>query len=166
VKTVVFVDLDSTLADTTHRHHIIEAAREAGEVDLEAYSLACAEDAPFPGPVRLVRMLYDFGCRVVIVTGRSAAAMIPTLDWLAKYAVPYHDLILRAVGDDTPSGEFKVRTIRRWLAMNPDHDDLIEPALIIEDYPPAKDELEAEGWTVLLVNPDYSRATMKAEVRP
>lgn len=159
MKSVVFVDLDSTLANTKQRQHIIEDAREAGrEVDWDEYSMACTADTPFPGPVQLVRVLHWSGYQIVIVSGRSEVARVRTLRWLHRNAIPFDEVILKPPGNDgVPNEEFKVKAIQAWINANPDHDDLLKPTLILEDWPPAKDRMEAEGWKVLLVNPDYDR---------
>ena len=164
MKSVVFVDLDSTLADTRQRQHIIEDARAAGrEPDWEAYSLACAKDEPMEGPIQLVRMLVWDGYHVVILSGRSASAMVQTNEWLYRNHVPFNELILRpkAVSYNISPEEFKVMAIEAWTERNLDHDDPVHPTLIIEDWPPAADAMRAKGWKVLLVNPDYDRSGMK-----
>jgi hypothetical protein len=164
LRSVVFVDLDSTLADTRQRQHIIEDARAAGyEPDWEAYSLACAGDAPMDGPIQLVRMLTWEGYHIVILSGRSEAAMFRTNEWLYRNQVPFNELILRpkAVSYDVSPEEFKVAAIEAWIERNPDHDDPVRPTLILEDWPPAADAMKAKGWKVLLVNPDYDRSGMK-----
>lgn len=163
MRSVVFVDLDSTLADTTQRQYIITEAREAGlDVDWERYSQACSDDVPFPGPVQLVRVLHWSGYQIVIVSGRSEVARVRTLRWLHRHDVPYDEVILKPPGNDkVPNEEFKVAAIKEWIRRHPDHDDLIKPTLILEDWPPAKDRMEAEGWKVLLVNPDYDRSGLK-----
>src|SRR5262245_60208704 len=106
VKDVVFFDLDSTLADTTHRQHLIDDARARGEEpDWEAYSLMCSEDVPFPGPVQLARMLSWSGYFIVILSGRAEAAMAQTVRWLYENEVPFHEVILREAGDTTSNEE-------------------------------------------------------------
>jgi FMN phosphatase YigB (HAD superfamily) len=168
LRSVVFVDLDSTLADTRHRQHMIEDARAAGrEPDWEAYSLACAGDEPIPGTIQLVRMLTWEGYHIVILSGRSEAAMYRTNEWLYRNQVPFNELILRpkAVSYAMSPEEFKIAAIEAWIDRNPDHDDPaggpVRPTLIVEDWPPAADAMKERGWKVLLVNPDYDRSGMK-----
>jgi HAD superfamily, subfamily IIIB (Acid phosphatase) len=163
VKYVVFFDLDSTLADTTHRQHLIDDARERGEEpDWEAYSLLCSGDKPFPGPVQLARMCSWDGYFIVIVSGRSEAAMKPTVEWLMEHDVPFNGIILRKQGDTTPNEEFKVNAIRNWLVNHGASWEIDKPLLIVEDWPPAARAMEAEGWTVLLFNP-YPEQYVKVE---
>jgi phosphoglycolate phosphatase-like HAD superfamily hydrolase len=158
-KDVAFFDLDSTLADTRQRHHIIDEYVSRGEqVDWERYSMACEGDTPFPGTVRLTQVLHGAGYLVVIVTGRSVAAIQPTLRWLADHHVKYTNLIMREYGDETPNEEFKVTRIKRWMAEH----RVVEPMLVVEDWPIAARDMEAQGWPVLLVNPypEYDKPTL------
>jgi phosphoserine phosphatase len=154
VKDVVFFDLDSTLADTRQRQYLIDEAKEAGkEVDWEAYSLLCADDVPFPGPVRLARMLRNSGYFIVIVSGRSESAMSQTVRWLYGYEVPFDEVILRSNDNQSSNEEFKITAIRNWLDKHGETWEIDKPRLILEDWPPAARAMEAEGWTVLLFNP-------------
>lgn len=145
---VVFVDLDSTLADTTHRQHLLG---DRTVEDLTAYSLACADDTPFAGTVRLTQLLKGAGAHVVIVTSRYDVAMMETMRWLYRHNVGFSELIMQAADDASTIEDFKVVAIERWLANN----GVDAPELVIEDWPPIKDALEAKGWTVMLVNPNY-----------
>lgn len=144
----VFVDLDSTLADTRQRHALIdEDDRE--RTDWIRYALACANDVPVPGVVRLVEMLALAGYFVVILSGRAHEASSLTIEWLRRHSIPYHDLLMRGPNQHGTPAEFKVRQLLAWMQGHPDH----EPMLVIDDWPDVRDLMEAIKIPTLLVSP-------------
>jgi FMN phosphatase YigB (HAD superfamily) len=152
VKPVIFVDLDSTICDTTERfRRVVLAARERGEPDdWDAYSMECANDPPMAGPVKLVQLLFP-NHQIVFVSGRSEKARELTMVWLRENGLNWNDLLLRPDGSDQPNEEYKYTAMRAYL----DRFSLSSPALVIDDWPPVKERLEREGWRVLIVNPCY-----------
>lgn len=91
-KTIVTVDLDSTLCNTGHRHHMID--RENG-TDWNAYSLACVEDLPLAGMIETVRLLAKIrDVEVHALSGRSVVALEATRQWFAKHDVPIEHIWL------------------------------------------------------------------------
>lgn len=156
--TVVF-DLDSTLADTSPRHHLID--REDKEnTDWEAYSLAAADDLPFEGTCILLRLLYHRGVHIVILTARSGIARDLTIEWLRKHDIPFDELVMRGDGEPGTPADFKIRELRRLDARGVG----AGVALVIEDWPDVKAELEEAGYPVLLVNPNYPPFEQEEEV--
>jgi hypothetical protein len=148
---VVFVDLDSTLADTRPRWHLIED--DYDKTDWVKYALACADDIPITGTAALVRMLFQFH-RIVILSGRAAAASKLTREWLSNHVIPYDMIVLREEGPDfyTPNGEWKSKQIAKWKYEHPQ--DVL--SLVIDDWPEAKEVIERDhGIPVLMVNPMY-----------
>jgi len=146
----VFVDLDSTLADTRQRWHLID--RENG-TDWVEYAMACAGDVPIHGTVTLVRMLFPQN-RIIILSGRADEAASLTREWLSRFAVPYDVLILRGKEDFyVPNGEWKRDRIREWQNEHPEH----FISLLIDDWPETKEVIEKElDIPVLMVNPLYN----------
>jgi hypothetical protein len=142
----VVVDLDSTLADTRHRHHLIETS----DPDWDTYSLACADDVPVLGVVQVVRML-SRSYPIAIISGRSRAAYGPTVEWLKRHRVPWSDLVLKDVGDRSLPVPWKVNAVKSWLSRHPQD----RVALIIEDWAPMRPVFEGMGMPVLLVQPGY-----------
>lgn len=163
---VVFVDLDSTLADTRPRWHLIH--EDYNKTDWVKYALACENDLPITGTAALVRMLFLYH-RIVILSGRAAVASPKTRKWLSNHAIPYDMLILREEGEDfyTPNGEWKSKQIREWKAEHPN--DVL--SLVIDDWPEVKEAIERDhGIPVLMVNPlyrleEYAPEAEKAENR-
>lgn len=72
---VVSVDLDSTIYDTHHRHHLIDRVRGT---DWNAYSAAHINDTPGPA-WELVRLFTRMDVPFIIVSGRSESARESTV---------------------------------------------------------------------------------------
>jgi FMN phosphatase YigB (HAD superfamily) len=105
-KTVVF-DLDGTLADISHRTHLVQSEHP----DWDAfYSLIPGDDLN-----AWCKELMDAMCdrhEVVIVSGRPKRCMKDTKEWLEKFEVPYNKLYLvREDKDYSPDQELK----KKWL---------------------------------------------------
>jgi hypothetical protein len=149
---VVF-DLDSTIANTFHRQWMVPLILAGGEEapTWDDYSILCAEDTPIEGVVTLMRILSaEAGMLIFIVTGRSAAARDLTHEWLAKHKIPYDALLMRAAGDRTPNGVFKVAMIDQIRKGGYD------PVLALEDWPQAGEYInEHTRVPVVLVNANY-----------
>lgn len=77
-------DLDGTLADCSHRNHLVHGD---GKPDWDAYFAACLDDKP----INHMRQLYTTLSRtahVMIWTGRNGSVSTQTLDWLRKHNFP------------------------------------------------------------------------------
>ena len=144
---VVVYDLDSTVCDTRHRHEFADKVK-AGEATWEEYSLQCVDDKPYPGAIKLMQIT-DRLYRNYILTGRDIVAWDHTVKWLKQEKAPWHMMRMRTPEDPYPSVEYKVK------AMLELRDHGADVVLVIEDWPPIVDALEAEGFTVLCVNPRY-----------
>lgn len=145
----VLFDLDSTIANTTHRQWMVPLIKAGGEgaPTWDDYSMACANDAPIEGTIALMNALAQ---RYVlfIVTGRSEAAYILTEKWLVENDVPFSDIFMRPAGDRTPNGKFKVGVINQL------RETVWNPILFVDDYPEAAEYIRKHaGIPVLLVNP-------------
>lgn len=125
MKTVI-VDLDSTLCDTAHRHHLTPVADSTKT--WTDYSLACAEDSPIEGTIRLIELLHKGGNFIYILSSRMDAARPQTEVWLEKHGVYYDYLYLRDVADETHPTEYKINVLTELLKTN-------EIALMIDDAP-------------------------------
>ena len=110
---IVIVDLDGTLADGSHRMHLLPPndKRDRTE-DWDEFSLAAGGDAPLQKTIDLVNILYDSGKRIVILTGRCDVARGLTIDWLERAGVPYDDLIMRKAGDHRQDTIIKEEVVR------------------------------------------------------
>lgn len=107
-------DLDSTLADTRHRAHLIN--QENRELtDWDAYSMACADDGPGPA-LPLALEFQALGGRIVIASARSECAREPTEWWLKKAGlnvdssmVLLHDTEIFGHGDGTVETHIRMK---------------------------------------------------------
>jgi len=144
----ICVDLDSTLCDTSPRHHLIAEPRE--DTDWVAYSLACENDVPIPGACRLVQLLAPH-YRIVIVSARDEAARELTEAWLAAQGVPYDELILGGI-DGAPRGleDFKVHHVGGLVGRGE------QVALMVDDLPSLPVAMQLLGVPVLTVRPPYA----------
>lgn len=97
---IITVDLDSTLYDTTHRHHLID--RENG-TDWHAYSAACVDDTVIEGTRQLVFMAASAGTHVHYVTGRTESAREVTMTKLKSDGLPISNECLWM--DDTETAD-------------------------------------------------------------
>jgi hypothetical protein len=150
-------DLDSTLADTRHRFHLIEKIKAAGIPDdvrgWNEHSLACADDGPLEGAIALMRLLRPHHTQH-IVSGRSNVARDLTLTWLINHDVPAARLTLRDPRDFTENGLIKVRYVRELEARG------IRVVMFFEDYPPVAEQIhEMTGVPVTVLTPPYRGET-------
>lgn len=148
----VCVDLDSTLCDTSQRHHLVLSGDERDQTDWIAYSMACADDEPIEGTRRLVRLLSAY-YRVVFVSSRDEKARSLTEAWLTEHDVPFDELILGGV-DGAPAGlaEFKAHHVAALLARGE------QVALVVDDMPGLPAALAPLDVPVLTVRPPYDDA--------
>lgn len=156
----VCVDLDSTLCDTSHRHHLVLQGDERQNTDWLAYSMACEHDAPIDGTCRLVRLLAPH-YRVVLVSSRDEQARGLTEAWLAAQGIPFDELILGGV-DGAPAGlaDFKVHHVGALLQRGE------QVALVIDDMPGLPAAMESLGVPVLTVRPPYDESGLAPSMIP
>lgn len=88
---VIIFDLDSTLADTTHRAHHMPTP-ENGRTWWD-YAELCHLDDPIPGALWLAKVLGSTH-HTTILTLRPDVARHQTMDWLDFHYVDYHELIM------------------------------------------------------------------------
>ncbi len=89
---LITFDLDSTLADTGQRHHLID--RENG-TDWVQYSMACADDALVEGVAAAVRLFDRIpGVECHGLSARMSEATETTWEWLREHDVPLKALHL------------------------------------------------------------------------
>lgn len=142
---VVF-DLDGTLADVTHRRHLLEQG------DHKAFYAACVDDKPIENVIEILLALRESGDRIEIWTGRSDAVKLETLEWLSKCGVPPSILVrMRPAGERID--DFKLK--RRWLRdLAPDD----RPMVVFEDRKRCVEMYRGEGITCFQVAPDWDEA--------
>jgi hypothetical protein len=147
---VMVWDLDSTVADTLHRQHLVPAIRAGGEgaPTWDDYSVLSMGDTPVEGSVALMRELSGF--THVAASGRSDKALVMTREWAARNGLPLADVILRPEGDHTPNGKWKVAVIAALRRAGAD------VRLFFEDWDESAAYIrEHAGVPVVGINPFY-----------
>lgn len=99
-------DLDGTLADVAHRRSLLDGERP----DWHSFNKASLLDPPQEAVANVLRSLFDIGYEIWIVSGRSDAVQLETRGWLAKYAIPFHHLLMRSHADHRADDVLK----REW----------------------------------------------------
>jgi hypothetical protein len=118
-------DLDSTIANTEHRRHLMPHVMPGSTWD--DYAAACPGDTPVGGVIAAMRALWPTH-QVHIVSGRSVSAEAATRAWLAEHDVPYDVLHLRGPGEISANGEAKARYLIGLRAAG------IEPVVFFDDW--------------------------------
>lgn len=107
-------DLDGTLADTSHRVHLLEVPERTPET-WDRFFEACDEDAPIWPVIGILNALRRNGSDVWIWTGRSDVVRGKTINWLRRYVClttpELLPLQMREAKDHTADDILK----RRWL---------------------------------------------------
>lgn len=144
----ITVDLDSTIADTRQRRHVLNDRPKREPADWVAYSMACAADTLIEATARIVRTFAQTH-QVFFVSGRNEEARELTVAWLAKHNIPYDALYLKPAGWEwTSQGAYKLDTIR---ALEAEHG--VEVVLHLDDWLDVTAHLEAHGIPALHVVP-------------
>lgn len=82
--TVVF-DIDSTIADPSHRMHMIR--HPMSDEDWCNFTMGCHDDAPIWEVIYILNTLYCQGVEIQFWTGRTDRAEKKTRDWIAKSTI-------------------------------------------------------------------------------
>lgn len=107
MRKIILCDLDGTLADCSHRlHRILKTPK-----DWDSFFAACRDDKPIWPLIDLINTLARDKYEVWITSGRSDQCWQETCDWLKRFRVDYHALVMRKAGDHTDDSELKVS----WL---------------------------------------------------
>lgn len=141
---VVF-DLDGTIADITHRVHLVRRAKP----DWDAFFAACVDDAPNVPVIRALQAHLIAGHKVEIWSARSASVRTETEEWLESNLIQPHLLTrMRAVGDNTPDAVLK----RHWLTQLHESE---RPDVVYDDRQRIVDMWRDEGIACFQVAPNW-----------
>lgn len=111
---IVICGLDGVLALLEHRLPFLY--NEEGERDWERFHAACGEDMPNLPLIHRLNQARQEGVAVALITGRSAAVLGETRDWLARWGVGHDALWMRPVGDFKPAVTYKASIIEQHYA--------------------------------------------------
>lgn len=146
---LITVDLDSTLCDTGHRHHMID--RENG-TDWNAYSLACVDDVPVLGMVKVVQLLASLGnVELHGLSARNAVASDNTLDWLRKHHVPLQKIHLDTGESVEYTPEYTHAMYKYDRLRQVEEETGMKVILHFDDYAEVAVEFEKHGIPVVCV---------------
>lgn len=108
---IVVFDLDDTLADSSHRGHLIPHPDLMGYApNWDRFSLACDKDTPITMNIALLVALSRH-YRIFILTSRGDVAYAETAAWLSRFQIPYDRLIMRGEKEHRPPADIK----REWI---------------------------------------------------
>lgn len=144
MKRLVTFDLDSTLADTRQRHHLINP--DGVSTDWRAYSMACANDEPVEAVFMLARALQAAGHALWIVSARDEAARDLTTHWLIYNGLEPDGIILdnhEHLGGHDSYKLAMIRDLERYTGL--------PHMLHVDDYPPVAERLRASGYHCVTV---------------
>lgn len=166
-KDTIICDLDGTIALDHHRaHHLhpphMEWCRSIQPVDAtysgvacncgwkrdwNTYFSLCGGDEPNWAVIDILRLLWEDGYNIRILSGRASSTQAATEKWLCEHAVPHHTLILRPEDDKTDDHLFKPRkaVANGWLSTN--------TLVVFEDRQRVVDAWRSLGYSVFQVAP-------------
>lgn len=137
----LFVDIDGTVADLTHRRVYVRSKPK----NWPAFEKAIPFDTPIDHVIEAVNTLYGAGWNVVMMSGRSERSREVTVEWLRKYGVPYHAMYMRRLHElnedgtvkltrkGTPLGDFRRDDIVKEELLNWARADGYDPDVVFDD---------------------------------
>lgn len=125
----IIVDIDGTIADATHRLHLLPAPSPDGTFDPKAPTWGdFYKDAHLDSPIdEIVRIIHGMDVPVIICTGRDESNRMVTEAWLETHGVPYLHLMMRAAGDRRQDDLIKKDMLDKILEMG------YKPLFALED---------------------------------
>jgi phosphoglycolate phosphatase-like HAD superfamily hydrolase len=142
-------DLDGTLADSSHRQHLLERRPR----DWNAFFAAAPQDPPLSEGVALA-LSSARECEVVYLTGRPERCRRDTVAWLAAQGLPEGRMWMRADNDRRPARQTKLEVLGR-LARDR------EVRVLVDDDALVCDAAEQAGFTVVRARWTAASAALK-----
>ena len=146
---IVTFDLDSTLCDTRHRHHMID---RVNGTDWSAYSKACTKDRVIHASRALLQALQVAGHDIHFVTGRTESARPETEEWLSNVFPVYAGLWMddtSEVDHVTAFGSHAAYKVHRIKQVSKETGQKV--LLHVDDWADVKVALEAAGIPCICV---------------
>lgn len=147
IRHLVTFDLDSTLADTRHRHHLIHP--DGVSTDWRAYSMACSNDSPIGATMSMATALQAAGHAVWVVSGRDADALDLTRTWLRRHGFKPDGIILDTHDHGfTNHMDYKVAAVQQAMKYS-----RLPHLFHVDDWPPVATALARAGLATITVTP-------------
>lgn len=141
----VVCDIDGVLANGDHRN--IHLGRGRFPTDWNLFHRDQHLDPVIEGNAALLRMLYQGGVRIYLLTNRPSAYRTVTEQWLVRNHIPSDGLFMRDEGE--PYATFKPEFVQRLL------DNNVDVQLFIDDDPLLCSSVSSMGVPVLYVHSGY-----------
>ncbi len=147
---IYIFDIDGTLADLSHRLHLITRKPDhtPNAADWRAFFAACPNDKPIDEVIRVARILWDAGYGIVLISGRSDEVEAATTSWLVKHDVQFSGLYMRKQGDHREDSVVKSELLDQLIKDRPGG---VEIGGVFEDRKQVVDMYRARGLRVFQV---------------
>lgn len=127
---MIIFNLDGTLADCSHRQHLVDCKKFREKQDIinvsfkpnwKAFYEACDMDLPIRPTIEILRKLTLFREDIEIWSGRCESVREKTEKWIIENIFGNNDIVLPVIrmcpiGDYTPDDELKERWFDEALA--------------------------------------------------
>lgn len=113
-KAILIFDLDYTLADPTHRAHLIPTKDLDKCESWVNYSGHCLADSVIEMNARIIRVVrvYRPETRIEILTARGEQVREQTEQWLERHGIGYDHLEMRGANDNRPDHVIKLEYLQ------------------------------------------------------
>jgi hypothetical protein len=106
MKSWIICDIDGTLANYSHRRHLIQLqgvedkpVEEKRKMDWDGFHAASIHDPIFPDVVALLAISRLASKQICLMTGRPEKYRAITEQWLRNRQIGYDKLLMRSTGD-------------------------------------------------------------------
>lgn len=151
VRKVVIFDIDGTLADCSHRVHLVKKEKNSGKRDWKTFFEEAKNDKPHDHIITLCRILYETKHKVYLLTGRPEYQRVNTQEWLKAHSVPYDGLFMRPDTDRNPDFVTKKKTLEENLTS----EEKQNIVCIFEDRLPVCKMWRENGYNVVVCGDEW-----------
>ena len=95
MKKIIIFDIDGTLADLTHRVHLVRTKPH----NWPAFFAGVGDDDVIVELAFLADLLHKDGHKIILCSGRGKDIEKNTVDWLNKHKIKFDDIYMRAEKD-------------------------------------------------------------------
>ncbi len=113
---LAIIDIDGTLADNTHRSHLVDGEQKDWDAFLQPALVRI--DAVIPGTQRALKIMQSKNFEIVFLTGRNEGLRGATSEWLEEHfgiKITEKNLIMRPFGNMDKPTDFKRRELSKFV---------------------------------------------------